>query len=630
MFALAALGAACQRAPRPGASPPPPAAPQTVTFNRDVAPIVLHNCAPCHRPGEAGPFSLLTYADVHKRAAQIARVTSMRYMPPWPPEPGYGDLAGARRLTDAQIELLRRWASEGAPEGPPAAPPPPPAFPAGWQLGPPDLVLEAAEPYVVPAEGTDVFRNLVLPSGVRGTRYVRAMELRPGNKKVVHHANVLLDRSGWARQRDAHEGGPGFAGMDVELESDAFEPDSHFLFWKPGTAAVLEREGMAWTLDERTDLVLNLHLQASGKAETIRPVVGLYFTDTAPTQYPMLLQLEHDGAIDIPPGAADFAVEDHYELPVDVDVLGVYPHAHYVGKEVQAWATRPDGSREWLLWIRDWDFAWQAVYPLARPLPLPRGSVLHMRIAYDNSEGNARNPSHPPRRVRAGNRSTDEMGHLWVQVLPRRKEDRWTLQEASMRRRLEKYPGDFLAHANLGAALDAHGRPAEAIEHYRLALQARPESAAVRNNLGAALQASGDLRGAMAEYRRAVRAQPDHAGARHNLGNALVQQGAFAEAIPHLREAVRLSPADATARNNLGGALLQTGRVAEAAAELRRAVEADPESLNAHYNLGRALVLQGRLADAIRAFEDALRIAPGDADSRRELAAARARQAGSS
>ena len=246
--------------------------------------------------------------------------------------------------------------------------------------------------------------------------------------------------------------------MDVELESDAFEPDSHFLFWKPGTAAVSEPEGMAWTIDERTDLVLNLHLQPSGKPEVIRPVVGLYFTDTPPTRFPMLLQLEHDGAIDIPPGAAEFAVTDHYELPVDVDVLGVYPHAHYVGKDVQGYATLPDGSRKWLLWIRDWDFAWQAVYPLAHPLSLPRGSVLHMRIAYDNSEGNVRNPSHPPKRVRAGNRSTDEMGHLWVQVLPRRREDRWTLQEAFMRRRLEKYPGDFLAHANLGAALEARGQ----------------------------------------------------------------------------------------------------------------------------------------------------------------------------
>ena len=621
---LAASCGGAKTADPPPAHPPPPG---TVTFNRDVAPIVFANCAPCHRPGEAGPFSLLTYADVHKRAPQIARVTALRYMPPWPPEPGYGDLAQSRRLTDEQIALLQRWAAQGAPEGPPAAPPPAPVFTEGWALGPPDLVLEASQAYTLPAEGTDLFRNFVLPSGVATTRHVRALELRPGDKRVVHHANVLLDRTGAARRRDARDPGPGFTGMDVELESDSFEPDSHFLFWKPGTSAVREPEGMAWTIDERTDLVLNVHLQPSGKPETIRPVVGLYFTDSPPTKFPMLLQLEHDGAIDIPPGARDFSVSDHYELPVDVDVLGVYPHAHYLGKDVQGYATLPDGSRQWLIWIRDWDFAWQAVYPLARPLSLPRGSVLHMRIAYDNSEDNARNPSHPPRRVGAGNRSVDEMGHLWVQVLPRRSEDRWALQESFMRRRLEKYPGDFMAHANLGAALEARGRAAEAAEQYRAALRARPDSAAARNNLGAALQSVGNLEGAIAEYRRAVQAEPDYVNARHNLGSALVLKGAFAEAVPHFREAVRLSPADVIARNNLGGALLQTGHTAEAIAELRRAVATDPRSLDAQFNLGRALALAGRLAEAARHFEDALRVAPEDTDARRELAAVRARLA---
>ena len=624
----ALLALSCGRARSEDVPPPPPAPPsaaETITFNRHIAPIVLRNCAPCHRPGEAGPFSLLTYADVRRRAEQIARVTQVRFMPPWPPEPGYGDLAGSRRLRDEQVALLQRWVAEGTPEGPPAAPPPPPAFTEGWQLGPPDLVLEVPQPYTVPAEGTDVFRNFVLRTPVRGTRYVRAMELRPGDKRVVHHANVLLDRSGFARGRDAKDPGPGFAGMDVELESDAFEPDSHFLFWKPGTAAVTEPDDMAWTIDEHTDLVLNLHLQPSGKPEVIRPAVGLYFTDTAPTRFPMLIQLEHDGAIDIPPDAPDFVVTDQFALPVDAEVLAVYPHAHYVGKDVQGFATLPDGTKKWLLWIRDWDFAWQAVYPLAHPLRLPRGSVLHMRIAYDNSEDNVRNPSHPPKRVVSGNRSTDEMGHLWVQVVPPRREDRWALQEALMRRRLEKYPGDFVAHANLGAALEARGLAADAIGEYRQALRARPDSAAVHNNLGAALQTAGDLDAAIAEYERAVRAQPDYPNARHNLGSALVLKGAFAEALPHLREALRLAPDDATARNNLGGALLETGRVAEAVGQLRRAVDADPGSLNAQYNLGRALALSGRLEEAAAHLEEALRIQPDDPDVQRELAALRAR-----
>jgi tetratricopeptide (TPR) repeat protein len=413
--------------------------------------------------------------------------------------------------------------------------------------------------------------------------------------------------------------------MDVELESDRFEPDSHFLFWKPGTAAVTEPPGMAWPLEEGTDLVLNMHLQPTGRPESIRPVVGLYFTDEPPTRFPMLLQLEHDGAIDIPAGEKNFVVADHYDLPVDVDVLGVYPHAHYVGRDVQGYATLPDGSKKWLIWIRDWDFAWQAVYRFARPVFLPRGSRVEMRIAYDNSTDNVRNPNDPPRRVVAGNRSTDEMGHLWIQVLPRQRDDRWLLQETFMRRRLEKYPGDFVAHANLAAALEQRGRAEEAIAEYRQALRARPDSAAVLNNLGAALQSSGRLDEAITQYRTAVRAEPGYLNARHNLGGALVLKGAFAEALPHLREAVRARPDDAAARNTLGGALLATGRVDEAIRELRRAAGLDPRSLNAHYNLGRALAARGRVREAVERLEQALRIAPGDADVSQALSELKAR-----
>jgi tetratricopeptide (TPR) repeat protein len=348
--------------------------------------------------------------------------------------------------------------------------------------------------------------------------------------------------------------------------------------------------------------------------------VGLYFTDEAPTKFPMLLQLEHDGAIDIPPGESRFVVADHYDLPVDVEVLGVYPHAHYVGRDVQGFATLPDGTKKWLIWIRDWDFAWQAVYRFARPVFLPRGSRLEMRITYDNSAGNVRNPNDPPRRVVAGNRSTDEMGHLWIQVLPRQRDDRWLLQEASMRRRLEKYPGDFVAHANLASALEQRGRGAEAIAEYRQALRSRPGSAAVLNNLGAALQASGRLDEAIAKYREAARAQPDYLNARYNLGGALALQGAFGEALPYLRDAVRARPDDATAHNNLGGALLALGRVDEAIRELRSAAEIDPRSLNAHYNLGRALAARGLRREAVEQMEEALRIAPADPDARQALA----------
>jgi Flp pilus assembly protein TadD len=339
----------------------------------------------------------------------------------------------------------------------------------------------------------------------------------------------------------------------------------------------------------------------------------------------MLVQLEHDGALDIPAGETKFAVTDYYDLPVDVEVLGVYPHAHYLGHDVKGWATLPDGRKVWLIWIRDWDLNWQAVYRYRQPIALPRGSRIEMRIEYDNSELNGRNPSNPPRRVKAGNRSTDEMGHLWLQLLPRADDDRLLLQEALMRRRLEKYPGDYVAHTNLASVLETRGRPEEALAEYRLALEARPRSAPALNNLGALLQSMGREADALAAWRDAVRADPEYANARYNLGNALAARGAFAEAVPHFREAARLQPGDAGALGNLGAALLAAGRAEEAQGALEHAVALDPRSLNARFNLAKALLARGRAQDALRQLEEARRIAPADEDTRRELEALRAR-----
>jgi mono/diheme cytochrome c family protein len=247
------------------------------TFNRDVAPLVFANCAPCHRPGEAGPFSLLSYADVKSHARQIVAVTAKRFMPPWLPEPGLRAFLGERRLTDAQIELLRLWVEAGAPEGDPADLPPAPRFTEGWALGEPDLVLETPRPFPLSPDGTDVFWNLVYRPATTRTRYVRAVEIRLNDRRVGHHANLLVDRAGAARRRDGSAAVVGFPGMDVSLESAGFDPDSHFLFWKPGTMPYEERKGMAWPLEPSTDLVLNMHLRPPS---TSRPGPG---TSCSPT-----------------------------------------------------------------------------------------------------------------------------------------------------------------------------------------------------------------------------------------------------------------------------------------------------------------------------------------------------------
>jgi len=602
------------------------------TFHQQIAPILHTYCVSCHRPGGPGPFSLLTYADARRHAREIAAVTRRRFMPPWLPEPGFGEFDGQGRLTDAQIASIEQWVRAGMPEGPGTSVPP--AFRSGWQLGPPDLVITASRPLAVPAGGPDVFWNFVLPTGLRETRYVQAIEIRPGDSRAVHHANALIDRSRSARRRESSPG-QGFGGMDVTLESESFDPDSHFLFWKPGGAPWKEPSGMAWRLDPGNDLVLNVHLHPTGKAESVQPSVGLYFTREAPTKFPMLLQLESDGALDIPAGAHDFAVSDDFRLPLDVDVLAVYPHAHYLGKLLEAYATLPDGRREWLIRITDWDLNWQAVYRLKRPLFLPRGTVISMRFHYDNSSDNPRNPNSPPQRVRGGNQSTDEMAHFWLQVLPRGAGDqRPVLQEALMRHRLDKYPTDFFAHFNLGALLLNRHDTASALEHLRAALAVEPDQPAALNTFGAALVLSGRADEAAEQFRRTIRIRPDDTSARYNLAGVLADQGRLEEAAAQLRMVLAVVPEDAAARGRLiqvvktlaDGAASES-RLGDALAGYRELISLDRGDADLHNNFGVLLARSGDVSAAIGQFEQALQLQPTHEAARRNLEIARRKAA---
>ncbi|PYT93463.1 MAG: hypothetical protein DMG36_09685 [Acidobacteria bacterium] len=569
------------RRPRPTA--------QQVTFNRDIAPMFFQYCAPCHRPGEAGPFPLLTYADAKARARLIAAVTSTRFMPPWLPEPQESKFADELRLSDEQIAVIQKWVEQGAVEGAAADLPRAPRFVPGWQLGQPDKIIEAEKPYTLPATGSDMYWNFIFRTPVDRTRWLKAIEIRPGDKRVVHHANILVDRGESARRQEK-EPGAGFSGMELKIESESFDPDSHFLFWKPGTVPKPEPDGMALRLDKDTDLVLNIHLQPSGKQEKIQPSLGLYFTDKPATLFPLLLQLENDRQLDIPPGEKHFVVTDQFTLPVDVDLLAIYPHAHYLGKDLQALATLPDGSTKTLIHIPQWNLNWQAVYRYAVPLALPKGTAISMRYIYDNSSENVANPNDPPRRVVAGNRSSDEMAHLWLQVLPHTSSDtafdpRMQLQEAMARHDVEKNPGDFEAQYNLAAMLMARGKQADAIQHFEQAVRLHPQDATANNALGASLLAVGRFGEAIPYFSAALKTQPDNFDAHYNLANALASQDKFVDAIEHYRAAVRLRPDDANAEANLGGALAETGNLAEAKVHLQRALQIDPNHKLARENL---------------------------------------------
>jgi Flp pilus assembly protein TadD/mono/diheme cytochrome c family protein len=612
--------------PEPSAEPATPSTQET--WSHDVAPVLYKNCSTCHHPGGAGPFSLLTYADAKRWAPQILNVTQSRYMPPWLPEPGYGDFAGVRRLSDTDRDLLKRWITGGMPQGDLAAAPPAPHYDATWIMGKPDLVLKVAQPFTLPAGGSDTFRNLILPYPLNQTHYVRAMEIRPGAPQVVHHANVLVDRSATLRHQHPNDWQSGVPGMELFVDAgNRFDPDSHFLFWKPDTPALVEPAGMPWRIDPGNDLILNIHLKPSGKAETLDAEIGLYFTPDPPVSKPMLLALERDDKLDIPAGDANFVIEDSLTLPVDVEVLGVYPHAHYLGKDLQGWAILPNGEKKWLVWIKDWDIDRQSVYRYREPLQLPKGTVLHMRYIYDNSAANPHNPHVPPVRVRAGNRSEDEMGHLWLQVLPvhtppNGPDPRLLIEEAWMRRRLEKSPGDQVNMYNLASALAGQDRFDEAIKVYQQDLALSPTNARTITALGAAEEGAGQLDQARDRYQQAVAlagpAEPGGCDARFDLARLHVRRAEYAEAQKQFQALLAACPEDAETRSGLGAALLGAGDTAEAKSQFDRALALDPTDFTALYNLGAMSIDAGQSA---RLLEAALKSWPASPDAHEKLAA---------
>ncbi len=602
---------------------------QDVTWRRQIAPILYKNCTGCHHAGGSGPFSLTTYAEVKRFAGVIGPAVSTRYMPPWLPEPGHGSFQGNRRLGDADLSLIERWIAAGTPEG--SGPEPiAPKYAADWQLGPPDLVLEMTAPIKIPASGTDLFTNVILPNPLKGTHWVRAMEIKPGAPRVVHHANVLLDRTASLR-RTHPDWQSGIPGMDIDVDAgDAFDPDSHFLFWKPDSTAMVEAAGMPWRLDGGNDLVLNLHLKPSGKPETARARIALYFAAKPATEHPMLLQLEHDAALDIPAGDAAFPVEDSLTLPVAVDVLGVYPHAHYLARRMEAWATLPDGSRRDLILIRDWDIDRQSVYRLAEPLRLPAGTTLHMRYVYDNTADNIHNPHVPPVRVRAGNRSEDEMAHFWLQVLPRpaggttELEARQELEAAWMSARLEKSPTDTIALYNLASLALTTGKPARAVELFRQLVASTPAGVQpdprVLTGFGSALEAAGETGEAENEFKSALAIDPGYTDAAFDLAALEVQDDRLREAEPLLKGGLAHQPQDVEAHRLLAIVYAGERNLTGALAELRSWQTLAPTSADPHRALAQVLAQMGRLPEAIREQQAATGLVPDSASDWNDLA----------
>ena len=537
-------------------------------FTRDIAPIVFGECAECHHAGGIAPFALTSLAEVKKHAKTIARVTASRVMPPWPPEPGHGDFLGARRLSEAHIETIARWIKTGMAPGTARDLPPLPAWRDGWQLGEPDLVLTPPKAFPLPASGPDIYRNMVLPYQATADRFVRAVEFRPGGTAAIHHAFVLVDETGDARRLESLESQPGFPGM---LAGRGTRAPGGFVSWQPGRRPVEAPEGMAWQLRKSADLVLQLHLRPTGKLETVQPSIGIYFTDRAPTR-PYMILLLRSTAMDIPAGANDYAIESSYQLATDVSVIGLSPHLHYLGKEVRGWAELPDGTREELLYIKQWDFNWQGDYRYAKPVALPKGATLKMRFTYDNSAQNAANPNHPPRRVQYGLQSSDEMGELWfwletktpaeLQTLRRDYLGTWGLRDkvAVNEALLRRDPRDAASRTELGTAFVALGRIDDALAQLRQAIADNPKMQRAFYVLGTVLAKRGELADAEAAFTRAIEIDPNDAKAQNNLGAVLFSEGKTAPAIGHFETALRLNPGDTMAREGLEKARAALGR----------------------------------------------------------------------
>ena len=399
------------------------AAAAPVTFNHDVAPIVYEKCARCHRAGETAPFPLISYDDVAKRGKLIAAVTASHYMPPWKAEPASYSYRDSRRLTDEQLATIQAWVKQGMPRGEGSAP----AlrkFPEGWQIGTPDLVVEMPKAFNVPAEGPDIYRNFVIPLDLQQEEWVQAIELRTSSHGVVHHVLYFADTSGEARKMETDDmsesQGMRFTRGMIPMGGVAVGAQPHLL-----------PDGLALHLPKGSDLVFQYHFHPSGKAESEKSRIGLYFAKKAPAHTLTSLQLPPVyglfSGVKIPAGQKEFKVQDSFVLPVDVEAISVGAHAHYLGKTMKMTATLPDGTVKTLLSIKDWDFAWQDRYFFDEPVSLPKGTRLDGEVTWDNSEGNSHNPSNPPIAVKWGEESKDEMGSVSLQVYPKVEADLKTL-----------------------------------------------------------------------------------------------------------------------------------------------------------------------------------------------------------
>jgi peroxiredoxin len=394
-----------------------------VTYHRDVLPILQENCQQCHRSGEVGPFSLMTYKQAVSWAGDIKDYTRDRRMPPWKPVAG-ASFHNERKLTDKELKTLAAWVDGGTPEGNPKDAPRPKVFTDGWQLGKPDLVLTVPEDMTVGASGKDLFRCFVMLTGLTEDKYVVAVEVRPGNKRIVHHSLNFFDATGQARELekkeqqrakkpDEQDRGPGYSvamGIGISRFSGKVGGVGG---WAPGQRARFLPEGYGYPLPKGSDFILQLHYHRNGRVEKDRTQVGLYFAKKANIKPYKALVIPGRFLV-IPAGRADFPVRGSIEVLEDCEVHSVMPHMHMLGKQIKVTITPPEGKTTTLVQIGDWDYNWQETYFLKQSLKVKKGTRFGVEAIYDNSDKNPNNPFHPPQWVRFGEQTDNEMCFVFL------------------------------------------------------------------------------------------------------------------------------------------------------------------------------------------------------------------------
>ena len=394
---------------------------QTPSWSTDIASIVYSKCTPCHRTGEIAPFTLESYEDAVNVSGSIKHAVQSREMPPWPPASGHGTFMGNRSLSDQEIATIAAWVDGGAPSGDLSQAPKPPTFPTGSQLGTPDLVLEMQETWQVQGNNKDVYRYFVLPTNLPADRFISAIEFRPGNAKVVHHVLYYLDTTGTARAKDGADPMPGYSGFG----DPGFESAASFLGWVPGAQMRFYPPEIGARFHKNSDLVIQVHYAPSDEPQTDRSHVNIFFHKNPVTR---LVQEFSLNPLNLLPGQ-NFVIPANttknfttrFTVPLDVSLVGVAPHMHLLGKNARAYAVTPQEDTINLVKINDWDFHWQGGYAYRNPVRIPRGSTLYYTAEYDNTINNLENPNSPPKTVRWGESTTDEMllcYFHWIPYLP--------------------------------------------------------------------------------------------------------------------------------------------------------------------------------------------------------------------